>query len=152
MDELDKHSTNSADIEIPADMDGSPLLWDGNNAKILGLLFETNKYVVRKNLIQPFIKHGVSLVSNGRIAVPSAKTVPFVQGSVLDSEGDKIVVYSLNKLRPITIDERVTLANAGRVARGEKAFDFSTVPTSVDFPVNRDTRYKKVRVWLCLLY
>ena len=38
-------------------------------ATILGLMHETNKHLVRKALLQPFIKYGVTLVSTGRTAV-----------------------------------------------------------------------------------
>ena len=117
----DRDSSTVDDILIPSDTEGTPLIWDGNYAKIPGLMNETNKHCVRKGILQPFIKHGVALVSNGRIAVPSTHCVPFVQGLVLDGAEREPITYSLTNLRPATIDERVAAAQAGRTARGEAA-------------------------------
>jgi len=135
-DESGDNSSTVADIYIPTTTEGTQLLWDGNYARILGLLNETNKHCVRKAILQPFIKHGVALVSNGRTAIPSLATIPFIQGTVLDGALATPITYSLVNLRPATIGERVTTAAAGRVARGEAPFDFAAVAASPDFPIN----------------
>ena len=38
MSSLDDDTTNTIDINVPTDTEGHPLNWDGNPAKILGLL------------------------------------------------------------------------------------------------------------------
>ena len=66
----DDNSNTTVDILVPTDIDGIPLTWkDGNYATIPGLLDEINKYVIRKALLQPFLKHGVSPALNARTAV-----------------------------------------------------------------------------------
>ena len=132
----ERESSTVDDIYVPSDTEGIALNWDGNYAKIVGLMNETNKHCVRKGILQPFIKHGVALVSNGRTAVPSIHSVPFVQGLVLDGAEREPITYSLTNLRPATIDERVAAAQAGRAARGEAAFDFKALSSTPDFPVN----------------
>ena len=134
-DERESSSTLD-DKYIPTDTDGIAMDWDGNYAKIPGLLYEINKHCIRKGILQPFLKHGVSLAYNGRTAVPSIRSVPFVQGLLPDGHLAVPIVYSLTNLLPETIDERVAQAQLGRTARGETAYDFTTVTASIDFPVN----------------
>ena len=50
-DSTENSSTN--DILAPTDLDEDQLLWDGNNAKILGLLFGCDKNYIRKGQFQP---------------------------------------------------------------------------------------------------
>ena len=66
--ELDTLSTN-ANILIPVSSDKSALLWDGNPATILGLLFEVKRYYKRKGLFQTLFTHRAAPVSVGRQAV-----------------------------------------------------------------------------------
>ena len=42
----DRDSSTVDDILIPSDTEGTPLIWDGNYAKIPGLMNETNKHCV----------------------------------------------------------------------------------------------------------
>ena len=95
-------SSNLSDKYIPTDTDNITLDWDGNYAKIPGLLYEIDKHCIRKGILQPFLKHGVALAYNGRTAVPSIKSVPFVQGLLLDGPLAAPVVHSLVNLRRST--------------------------------------------------
>ena len=101
-------SSNLSDKYIPTDTDNITLDWDGNYAKIPGLLYEIDKHCIRKGILQPFLKHGVALSYNGRTAVPSIRSIPFVQGRLLQ-DGALVAptVHSLVNLLPATIDERV---------------------------------------------
>ena len=138
MDDDRETSSTVDDILIPTDTKGNALSWDGNYAKVPGLMNEINKHCVRKGLLQPFLKHGVALASNGRTAVPSTiNIVPLVQGLLPDGDAVVPIVYNLLvNLRPETAAERVTKAQAGLAARDEPVFDFTKVVNSPDFPVN----------------
>ena len=52
---LNDTSTNM-DINVPLDITENPLKWDGNNARILGLLHETWLYYERNGLFDAFIQ------------------------------------------------------------------------------------------------
>ena len=47
----ERDSTTVDDIYVPTDTEVNPLLWDGNYAKIPGLMNETNKHCVRKGIL-----------------------------------------------------------------------------------------------------
>ena len=118
-------------------MDGIPLLWDGNYAKILGLLHEIGKYLARVGLLQPFVKHRAAVLSN-RLAVYSIQSVPFIQGLIADSDAadpTKIVSYGASSFCP-AIGVRVARMHAGRAARGEAAYTFPTTAPGPDYTVN----------------
>ena len=51
MSSLENNNDITFDITVPTDQEGIPLSWDGNYATILGLLHETNKYLIRKALL-----------------------------------------------------------------------------------------------------
>ena len=67
-DARDLNNSANSDLFEPSDMEGIPLSWDGNDAKILGLIHETGKYLTQKGLLQPYIKHRAVPLSNGRTA------------------------------------------------------------------------------------
>ena len=73
------------DIFRPTDSEGEPLSWDGNNAKILGLLQACGKHYKKVGILQPFFAHRSVLLSNGKIAVPSKASIPFLDGTIEDS-------------------------------------------------------------------
>ena len=73
-----EHTTVTDDLYSPTDLEGNPLSWDGNYAKILGLIHEVGKYLVRKGLLQPYIKHRAVALNNGRTSVYSMQSVPFI--------------------------------------------------------------------------
>ena len=65
MSSIDDDSTNTIDINVPTDTDGHPLNWDGNPAKILGLLDETGKHYTRNGLFAELIRNRAVPLSNG---------------------------------------------------------------------------------------
>ena len=131
-----EHTTVTDDLYSPTDLEGNPLSWDGNYAKILGLIHEVGKYLVRKGLLQPFIKHRAVALNNGRTSVYSMQSVPFIQGLIADSDAaGNVIVHDFDELCP-AIDERVQLAVNGRAARGETAFTFPTTSPGPDFTIN----------------
>ena len=73
----------------PVDADGTPIIWDGNDATIAGILHEVFKFLKRKGLMQMFIKHRAVPVKGGKLAIDSFDTVLFVEGTVVDERGDK---------------------------------------------------------------
>ena len=46
-------SNHSDSLLIPVTTDGTKLLWDGNAATILGLLYEVKRFFTRSGLFQP---------------------------------------------------------------------------------------------------
>ena len=74
----------SFDPNVPSDIKGNPLEWNGNNAHIDGLLFETGQHCVRHNIFIPLIENHAVLLSNGKTAVDSLAAVPFIRGTVAD--------------------------------------------------------------------
>ena len=74
---MTSESTVNLDILQPTDLDGELLQWDGNNAKIIGLLDACGKHYTRKGIFQTFFQHRAVLLSNGKIAIPSKLTILF---------------------------------------------------------------------------
>ena len=120
--------TATADILQPIDLDKEPILWDGNNAKILGLLDGCGKFYVRKGLLQPFFKHRAVLLSNGKTAVPSKLSIPFVMGDLDDT-------HSFDDICP-DISERVADVDTQRTLDGDKPFDWKAISTVPEIIVN----------------
>jgi hypothetical protein len=121
-------NTATADILQPIDLDKEALLWDGNNAKILGLLDGCGKFYVRKGLFQPFFKHRAVLLSNGKTAVPSKHSIPFVMGELSDS-------YSFDDICP-AIADRVAEVDTQRTLDGDKPFDWKAISTVPEIIIN----------------
>jgi hypothetical protein len=78
-------STLSNNIYIPVSIDKTAFKWNGNDACILGLLYETDRYYKRTGLFQPLIKHRAVALSNGRLAVEDPNAVYFVTGRIHDA-------------------------------------------------------------------
>ena len=51
------NNTVKTDILIPVYLDKTPILWDGNDAHIEGLLFDVGRYYKRTGLFQTFLEH-----------------------------------------------------------------------------------------------
>ena len=64
----------------PLNSDKEPIIWSGNPAHIDGILFEINKYYKRTGLFQPLFNSRAVLLSNGKTAVESLQSIPFVSG------------------------------------------------------------------------
>ena len=128
---ISSESTDTLDILQPTDLDAEILRWDGNNAKILGLLDATGKHYTRKGLFQPFFQHRAVLLSNGKISIPSKLTIPFLMG-----EHDDDRSFTNTNMCPVIAD-RVADADAQRILSGDKPIDWKTVTVTSDVIVNK---------------
>jgi hypothetical protein len=75
------HSVNPL---MPTHTDGERIRWNGNYATIRATLYEHDKFLERKNLIQPFLKQHIAMLSNGKIAVDSYNAVFFLENPEKD--------------------------------------------------------------------
>jgi len=105
---LDDTSTNP-DINVPLDITKNPMKWDGNNARILGLLHETWLYYERNGLFDAFIQKRAKVLSNGKICCETVNHVPFVMGVIKEED------RTLANMCPPG-DERIAQVNAYRAA------------------------------------
>ena len=76
-------STNNS-ILIPVSTDKVPILWDGNDANILGLLYETGRYYTNKGIFQTLLRDRAVSLSNGKLAIEHPSAVYFVTGELND--------------------------------------------------------------------
>ena len=67
--------------------DGTKLLWDGNAATILGLLYEIKRFFTRSGLFQMLISTRAVSPSNGKLAIEDANSVYFVNGTLSAPSG-----------------------------------------------------------------
>ena len=85
-DDLSDRSTlPESNIFIPVSTDKARLEWDGNDATILGLLYETGRYYRRKGLFQPLLQDRAVALSNGRLAVEHPSAVLFLTNVISES-------------------------------------------------------------------
>ena len=75
-------SNHSDSFLIPVTTDGTKLLWDGNAATILGLLYEVKRFFTRSGLFQMLISARAVSLSNGKLAIEDANSVYFVNGTL----------------------------------------------------------------------
>ena len=64
----DSSESTTLDIIIPTDSEGNPLSWDGNPAKILGLINEANLHYERNGLFAELIANRAVVLNNGKTA------------------------------------------------------------------------------------
>ena len=83
-DDIDRTLSTNHSILIPVSTDKVPLLWDGNDANILGLLYETGRYYTNKGIFQTLLRHRAVSLSNGKLAVEHPSAVYFVTGQLND--------------------------------------------------------------------
>ena len=69
---------------IPVSTDKTPLVWDGNDANILGLLYEVDRYYTNKGLFQTLIRDRAVSLSNGKLAIEHPSAVWFLSGTIND--------------------------------------------------------------------
>ena len=69
---------------IPVSTDKTPLVWDGNDANILGLLYEVDSYYTNKGLFQTLIRDRAVSLSNGKLAIEHPSAVWFLSGTIND--------------------------------------------------------------------
>jgi hypothetical protein len=115
---LDEQSTdtnnNDINVIIPIS-DQERLRWtDGNDGRILGLLYEISLHYVKMGLFQEFFEHG-AVATNTTTQIPSASSMSFIMGEVADP-----VPHDFNNPCPAPA-QRVAAALAARAANGEPA-------------------------------
>ena len=71
----------------PVSTDKTPLVWDGNDANILGLLFEVKRYYTNKGLFQTLFRDRAVSLSNGKLAIEHPSAIWFLSG-VIDEAHD----------------------------------------------------------------
>ena len=84
-DSSDRITLPESNILIPVSTDKSKLEWDGNDATILGLLYETGRYYRRKGLFQTLLRDRSVALSNGRLAVEHPSAVLFITGVITEN-------------------------------------------------------------------
>ena len=84
-DPSDRSVLPESNILIPVSTDKSKLEWDGKNATILGLLYETGRYFRRKGLFQTLLRDRSVALSNGRLAVEHPSAVHFITGAITEN-------------------------------------------------------------------
>ena len=96
---------------IPVSTDKTPLVWDGNDANILGLLYEVDRYYTNKGLFQTLIRDRAVSLSNGKLAIehPSAESGFFLGPSTTRTT-------SRTRARPRWIVSRCTITARVHVA------------------------------------
>ena len=124
-DDIDAQHTTS-DILQPSLADGTPIIWDGNDAHIEGTLFDVGKYYLRVGLFQPLFKHRAVALANGKLAVEHPNAVYFLTGAAASEHGFE------NPCPPTT--ERYAKAAQRALAAGTPAAsipqDLVTVPAA----------------------
>ena len=83
-DDIDRTLSTNHSILIPVSTDKVPLLWDGNDANILGLLYETGRYYTNKGIFQTLLRDRAVSLSNGKLAIEHPSAVYFVTGELDD--------------------------------------------------------------------
>ena len=73
MVDLDEHEASATSTTVsmyqPVSSDDVKLEWDGNLAKIDGLLNETHDFLETNGYLEMFLKHRAVPLSNGKLAV-----------------------------------------------------------------------------------
>ena len=69
----------------PVSTDKTPLVWDGNDANILGLLFEVKRYYTNKGLFQTLFRDRAVSLSNGKLAIEHPSAIWFLSGVIDDA-------------------------------------------------------------------
>ena len=91
--------SNNKSIYIPVSTDKQLLLWDDNDATILGLLFEVGKHYKKTGLFQPLFNNRAVALSNGRLAVEDPNTAYYITGAIIDDcDFDKPAPPSADRL------------------------------------------------------
>ena len=80
----DSNAVEKTDKLVPTEPDGTPILWDGNDATIAGTLERTGKHYRRVGLFQPLLMHRAVTLHNGkkRVSVPLSKA-PFLKYMIM---------------------------------------------------------------------
>ena len=116
MSSRDDSNLNTENSKHPVNSDGHHLRWDSNDAKILGLLEDFYKHCVRNGLHLLLFKHRACTTNNGKIAIPSLSSIPYINGELVDG-------HDFSKLCPV-IGVRVAATVAARVLAKEAEFKY----------------------------
>ena len=120
--------STSLDPLQPSDIDGIPIQWDGNPAKIIGKLRGAAEFYTRTGLFKTYIaKRSVSL-SNGKTAYDSIESVPFALGALTELPTGKEHAFNL-PCPPTPL--RITTYNA-TPAGSAKAYDMKDYAAMLD--------------------
>ena len=79
-------STTTTSVYTPVTIDKQPLSWDGNDAGILGLLYEAGRYYKAKGLFQTLLKYRAVAVGT-KLAMEDTNTVFLANKSIVTSYG-----------------------------------------------------------------
>ena len=79
-------STTTTSVYTPVTIDKQPLTWDGNDASILGLLYEIGRYFKAKGLFQTLLKYRAVAVGT-KLAMEDTNTVFLANKSIVTSYG-----------------------------------------------------------------
>ena len=138
MSSLDDDTTNTIDINVPTDTaEGHPLNWDGNPAKILGLLDETSKHYTRNGLFAELISDRAVSLSNGKIALEHLHSKPYIMGDITDT-----ITRTLTGPCP-DIDTRNKETDAYRALNNLQAIVWASIKAESDIIVNPGTVKKE---------
>ena len=74
----------TATVHRPLDKYGVPIIYDGNPAKMRGVLLDINDCCLREGYYQTILTKGAVAISNGRYAIDRPEATPFVLGLVTD--------------------------------------------------------------------
>ena len=78
-------NTVTSDKLQPVTADGLPIKYNENNATMAGILFEIFAFWKRNGLFQEYIAHHAAPLNNGRLAVDSVNSIPFILGTYKDA-------------------------------------------------------------------
>ena len=137
MSSPDDDSTNTIDILVPTDTEGHSLNWDGNPAKVHGLLDETNKHYTRNGLFTELISDRSVSLSNGKIALEHLHSIPYIMGDITDT-----INRTLTGPCP-DIEARKKETDAYRAANNLQPVQWATIKAVSDIIVNPGTVKKE---------
>ena len=108
---MEDSTTEHTDHLVPVDSDKEPIVWDGNDAHIAGILYEVGLYYETQGLFQSLFEHRAVTLSNGKLAVESLSSIPFILGDISDGS-------SFDSPCPADAVQRLVDANATTLASG----------------------------------
>ena len=79
-DESAANATNGKHPPTPFNIDGEPIIYDGNPAHVEGILHELSEWTARTGHYVTLLENNAVLLANGKMAVDSVAAVLFVSG------------------------------------------------------------------------
>jgi len=122
----DDITTTITDSNIPVDITDKPILWDGNSARILGMINEAWEHYERKGLYVAYIQKRARVLSNGKLSVDHVSSIPLVMGTVEEPERTLLTICPPAAARITELNTwRATTAGGNRPA----IVPITTMPT-----------------------